>query len=122
MSLVLAIWKHDRYQYEATVDLKEARKVWVTRSMERCRGTWAIVRKKCESKSQSNNPANWKNFRPEFVNIEADWDGILDSWMKEEWQRRSRAGAENKKKVHGDLVLDYGSCDAGHVRAPTPLA
>ncbi|GKD78807.1 hypothetical protein Tco_1341428, partial [Tanacetum coccineum] len=69
----------DRYQYEATVDLKEARKVWVTRSMERCRGTWAIVRKKCESKSQSNNPANWKIFRPEFVNIEADWDGILDS-------------------------------------------
>nr|GEU52364.1 GRAS protein [Tanacetum cinerariifolium] len=58
---------------------------------------------KCKCKSQSNNPANWKNFRPEFVNIEADLDGILDSWMKEECQRRSRTGAENKKKVHGDL-------------------
>ncbi|GKA80969.1 hypothetical protein Tco_0787661 [Tanacetum coccineum] len=35
-------------------------------------------------------------------------DGILDSWMKEEWQRRSRAGAENRKKVLGDLEVADG--------------
>ncbi|GJZ38262.1 hypothetical protein Tco_0584453 [Tanacetum coccineum] len=45
----------DRYQYEETVDLKEARKVWVRRSMVRCRGTWAMVT---------------KNY------------GILESWMR----------------------------------------
>nr|GEU76085.1 GRAS protein [Tanacetum cinerariifolium] len=65
----------DRYQYEEIVDPKEARKVWVRRAMERCRGTWARVRIKCEKKSGSKNKADWKNFCPEFVNVAADWDG-----------------------------------------------
>nr|GEY76351.1 retrovirus-related Pol polyprotein LINE-1 [Tanacetum cinerariifolium] len=93
----------DRYQYEETVDPKEARKVWVRRAMERCRGTWARVRIKREKKSGSKNKADWKNFRPEFVNVAADWDGILESWMKEEWVRRSKVGAENRKRVLGDV-------------------
>ncbi|GJY18061.1 hypothetical protein Tco_0389552 [Tanacetum coccineum] len=49
------------------------------------------------------NNADWKNFRPEFVNVAADWDGIFESWMKEEWVRRSKVGAENRKRVPGDV-------------------
>ena len=85
------------------MDPKEARKVWVRRSMERCRGTWAMVRKKCEKDSGSSNKADWRNFRPEFVNVAADWDCIIESWMKLEWMRRSKVGAENRKKVPGDV-------------------
>nr|GFC63924.1 hypothetical protein [Tanacetum cinerariifolium] len=54
----------DRYQYEETIDPKEARKVWVRRSTERC-----------------------------LVNVEFDWDGILESWMKVQCVRRSKVGA-----------------------------
>ncbi|GKC25648.1 hypothetical protein Tco_1027798, partial [Tanacetum coccineum] len=63
----------DRYQYEETMDPKEARKVWVRRAMERCRGTWAMVRIKCEKKSRSSNKADWMNFCPEFVNVVTNW-------------------------------------------------
>nr|GFB60319.1 GRAS protein [Tanacetum cinerariifolium] len=67
-------------------DPKEARKVWVRRSTERCLGTWAMFRKRCEKKSGSGNKAHSKNFCSEFdsVNVEFDWDGILESWMKVE--------------------------------------
>nr|GEY96525.1 hypothetical protein [Tanacetum cinerariifolium] len=64
MLAVLAPIK-DRYQYEETVDPKEAKTVWVRRLMNRCR---------------------------------ADWDGILESWMKPKWMSRSKVGAENKKR------------------------
>ncbi|GJR21719.1 hypothetical protein Tco_0970246 [Tanacetum coccineum] len=93
----------DRYQYEEIMDPKEARKVWVRRAMERCRGTWAMVRIKCEKNSRSSNKADWMNFRPEFVNVAADWDVILESWMKLEWMRRSKVGAENRKSILGDV-------------------
>nr|GFD13466.1 hypothetical protein [Tanacetum cinerariifolium] len=56
--------RKDRFQYEETIDPKEARKVWVRRSTERC-----------------------------LVNVEFDWDGILESWMKVECVRRSKVGA-----------------------------
>nr|GEZ60912.1 GRAS protein [Tanacetum cinerariifolium] len=49
-----------------------------------------MVRKHCEKKSGSGNKAHWNHFRPEFVKIEADWDGILESWMKVECVRRSK--------------------------------
>nr|GEV61285.1 hypothetical protein [Tanacetum cinerariifolium] len=33
----------------------------------------------------------------------ADWDGILESWMKPKWMRRSRVGVEKRKKVPEDV-------------------
>nr|GFB88136.1 GRAS protein [Tanacetum cinerariifolium] len=51
----------DRYQYEETIDPKEARKVSVRRSTEKCLGTWAMFRKRCEKKS-GNIPAGPKTF------------------------------------------------------------
>ncbi|GKD20248.1 hypothetical protein Tco_1221951 [Tanacetum coccineum] len=60
----------DRYQYEETVDPKDARKM---------------------------------NFRLEFVNAVADWDCIIESWIKEEWMKQSKVGAENRKNVLRDV-------------------
>ncbi|GJU50207.1 hypothetical protein Tco_1219762 [Tanacetum coccineum] len=62
----------DQYQYEETMVLEEARKVWVRRSTKRCQGTWTMVRKHCEKKSGSGNKAHWKHFRTEFVKVESD--------------------------------------------------
>ncbi|GJR88212.1 hypothetical protein Tco_0212223 [Tanacetum coccineum] len=70
----------DRYQYEETVDPKDARK-----------------------DSGSKNKADWTNFRPDIVNVVADWDCIIESWIKEEWMRQSKVGAENRKKVPRDV-------------------
>ncbi|GJV82615.1 GRAS protein [Tanacetum coccineum] len=100
---LVATAEADRYQYEETVDPKEARKVWVRRAMERCRGTWAMVRIKCEKKSGSSNKVDWMNFCLEFVNVAANWDVILESWMKLEWMKRSKVVAENRKSVPGDV-------------------
>nr|GEY29895.1 GRAS protein [Tanacetum cinerariifolium] len=96
---------YDRYQYKEIVDPKEARKVWVRMSTERCRGAWAMVKKHCVKKSGNGNNAHWKYFRPEFVNVEADWDGILESWVKVEWVRRSKVRAENKERVLGEVDI-----------------
>nr|GFB94018.1 GRAS protein [Tanacetum cinerariifolium] len=49
----------------------------------------------------SGNKAHWNHFRPEFVKIEADWDGILESWMKVECVRRSKVGARIEKGFSG---------------------
>ncbi|GJW66151.1 hypothetical protein Tco_0118035 [Tanacetum coccineum] len=73
----------DRYQYEETMDPKEARKVWVRRAMERCRGTWAMVRIKCEKKSRSSNKVamntitNLSKFYPYLCSGKQSWEIFL---------------------------------------------
>nr|GEY67503.1 GRAS protein [Tanacetum cinerariifolium] len=54
-------------------------------------------------KSGSRNKAGWMIFHLEFVNVLVDWDGILESWMKPKWMRRSKVGDENRKKVPEDV-------------------
>ncbi|GJX79795.1 zinc finger, CCHC-type containing protein [Tanacetum coccineum] len=45
------------------------------------------------------NPSN-SELDPDNIDQE-DWEDILKSWMKPEWQKRSKVGVKNRKKVLG---------------------
>ncbi|GKE20275.1 hypothetical protein Tco_1431787, partial [Tanacetum coccineum] len=54
----------------------------------------------CKKDSGSVIPSDWTEYCPDNFDQE-DWEDILKSWMKPEWQKRSKVGSENRKKVPG---------------------
>nr|GEV82938.1 hypothetical protein [Tanacetum cinerariifolium] len=96
----------DRFRSKANVTPELAREVWQERASIRCRGTWACVRRQCKKVTGSTNPADWRAHRPGVVH-QRYWEGILDSWMTEEWMRLSLSGTANRKKVPGE---NEGGC------------
>nr|GEY98273.1 EGF domain-specific O-linked N-acetylglucosamine transferase-like [Tanacetum cinerariifolium] len=57
-----------------------------------------VLTKSLKRTREVKNKADWTDFRPEFVNVVADWDCIIESWM-----RQSKVDADNRKKVPGDV-------------------
>ncbi|GKA56190.1 hypothetical protein Tco_0755262 [Tanacetum coccineum] len=55
---------------------------------------------KCKKESGSVIPSDWTEYCPYNIDQE-DWEDILKSWMKPKWQKRSKVGYENRKKVPG---------------------
>nr|GEY23567.1 putative transposase, Ptta/En/Spm, plant [Tanacetum cinerariifolium] len=64
------------------------------------RGTWNAIRAKCKEGSGIVIPSDWTEYCPDDIDQE-DWEDILKSWMKPEWQKRSKVGSENRKRVPG---------------------
>ena len=86
--------------YDEPVDPKQDKHVLTKRAQLLCSGTWNTIRAKCKKELGSVIPTDSSKCCPDNIDQE-DWEDILKSWMKPEWKKRLKVGAENKKNVPG---------------------